>query len=307
MAKFRELALLLTSIATVSWIAHSRTNVSTQVPGQVQQTSDLGHGIILVLSQVPDSAQSAGELNLPAGHYASLVQGGKVVYLSPPEQLGFLREQHPAGRPSAKDPDLLGNGHPQLLLRGLNAATYEHHNLYLFDLTPEDGPPKLIFRQDIEEARVVDLDGDGRSEILAADPDVGGPRQHPTFVYRVDPTGLQISPELMRRLPAPKQSEIDQVMADVRKSLATGEKPYYSLPPYSTLIYTAHRLLYSGNAKAEENALDSIWDIPQREAYMEFSRALHQNLTTSKAWPAVRKINGWENGYRNYNNKWTQG
>jgi hypothetical protein len=286
MAKFRELALLLTSIATLSWIAHSRTNVSTQVPGQVQQTSDLGHGITLVLSQVPDSAQSAGELNLPAGHYASLVQGGKVVYLSPPEQLGFLREQHPAGRPSAKDPDLLGNGHPQLLLRGLNSATYEHHNLYLFDLTPEDGPPKLIFRQDIEEARVVDLDGDGRSEILAADPDVGVPRQHPTFVYRVDPTGLQISPELMRRLPAPKQAEIDQAVADVRKSIAAGEKPYHSLPPYSTLFFQLNRFAYCGQL---DTGLDSLLGGFRGNEFP--SRLFRKEFESSKLWPTIQLLN----------------
>ncbi len=287
MAKLRELALLLTSIATLSWLAHSRIGSAQPVPGQVDQSSDLGHGITLVLSHVADPAPGSAVQNPGPGYYASLLQGGKVVYSSPPEQMGFLREQHPAGRPSAKDPDLLGNGHPQLLLRGLNSATYDHQNLYLFDLTPGGGPPKLIFSQDILEARVVDLDGDGRSEILAADPEVGGPREHPIFVYRADPTGLQISPELMRRLPPPKQSEIDQVIAEVRKSIAAGEKPYYSLPPYSTLSCLLNRLEYSGRADRVDLALGAGPGLLQ----FEFFKRRWKALQSSPLWSTVRALN----------------
>ncbi len=143
---------------------------------------------------------------------------------------------------------------------------------------------RLLVSSTLYGARLVDLDGDGRFELLATDPDVGPHKEFPTYVLRLNSRGLRPAPELMRKLPAPSSAEIRALVGMIR------EQPYfdYSLPPVSEIRKVANRLTYSGRKKQVPSMLRKFW--PENRC-REFLTKYDAELRGSELWPVLRQLN----------------
>ncbi len=277
MARLRELLLLLISIAALAWWAHSQAKPVDKVltiPGFVIKRQPLANGIELVISRMPEPSFES---------FACLVREEKVLCCSPPTDGMFVAMRTQTGPANA---DLLGNGHSQLLLEACGMGN--HNNYTLFDLESTSGQPQVIFSQEIEGARLLDYDGDGRYEIVADDPDVGPREGNPKFFYRCESDGLHVSPSLSGKIPPPTPEQIEEAIAATRKSIADGEKPSFQLTSYSKVRVVFYRLLYSGRSWAARLVLEKIWDHGPQPDLQVFLGLIKAELDHSKIWPQLR-------------------
>ena len=174
--------------------------------------------------------------------------------------------------------DMTGDGKPERIVLHDLGGTYPVVEVQIYEGN------RVLASSTLYAARLVDLDGDGRFELLATDPDVGPHKEFPTYVMRLTSLGLRPAPELMRKLPAPCAAEIRSLTELVR------EQPYfdYSMSPVVEIRKMANRLTYSGRKRQLAPLLRRIW--PENRC-REFLAEYHAELRGSKLWPVLRQLN----------------
>ncbi|MBX3167420.1 MAG: hypothetical protein KF760_08405 [Candidatus Eremiobacteraeota bacterium] len=174
--------------------------------------------------------------------------------------------------------DVIGDGRPERVILHDLGGTYPVMEVSVFQ-----GKRKLA-EATLYHARLADLDGDGRFEFLATDPEVGPHKEFPTYVLRCGPHGLQPAPELMRKLPAPTEKEILALIQLAR------EQPFYDypLPPVTEVRKMANRLTYSGRGQQLPALLARIWSPDHCRAFLQKYQV---ELRESKLWPLLQALN----------------
>lgn len=174
--------------------------------------------------------------------------------------------------------DMTGDGKPERIVLHDLGGTYPVVEVSIYE------GKRLLASSTLYGARLVDLDGDGRFELLATDPDVGPHKEFPTYVLRLSSRGLQPSPELMRKLPAPTPAEIGSLAKLVR------EQPYYeyTTSPVVEIRKIANRLTYSGRKREVPALLRKFWPVNRCR---DFLTKYDQELRESQLWPVIRQLN----------------
>lgn len=173
--------------------------------------------------------------------------------------------------------DVTGDGRPERVVLHDLGGTYP-----VMEVSVYQGK-RLLTQATLYNARLADLDGDGRFEFLATDPDVGPHKEFPTYVLRYTSQGLQPAPDLMRKLPAPTEKEIRALIQ------LTRDQPYYdyTLPPVTEVRKLANRLTYSGRQGQLPKLLARLWTPDHCRKFLEQYRA---ELRQSKILNPVRKL-----------------
>lgn len=165
--------------------------------------------------------------------------------------------------------DMTGDGRPERIVLHDQGGTYPVMDVSIFQ------GKRQLASATLYNARLRDIDGDARFEILATDPDVGPHKEFPTYVLRCDTKGLHVAFDLMRKLPAPSEMEIQQLIH------LTRQQPYYdySLPPVTEVRKMANRLTYSRRQKQLPALLARLWS---REHCLAFLKEYEQELGQSQ-------------------------
>lgn len=173
---------------------------------------------------------------------------------------------------------MTGDGRPERVVLHDQGGTYPVMEVGIFE-----GRRRLA-QATLYNARLADVDGDGRFEILATDPDVGPHKEFPTYVLRCDRQGLHPAPDLMRKLPAPTEKEIQALIR------LTRQQPFYDypLPPVTEVRKLANRLTYSGRQSQLPALLARIWTPAHCRKFLQQYQA---ELRESKLWPLLQALN----------------
>lgn len=174
--------------------------------------------------------------------------------------------------------DMTGDGRPERIVLHDLGGTYP-----VVEVEIHEGN-RTLAAVTLYDARVADVDGDGRFEILATDPRVGPHKEFPTYVLRCDSTGLHPAPELMSKLPLPSEREMQNLVQLVK------EQPYhdYPLAPLTEVRKMANRLVYSGHGKDLPALLRRLWPEVRCQEFLEKYR---EELHGSELWPVLSALN----------------
>lgn len=196
-------------------------------------------------------------------------------------------EQHPPGWMRQPDQDLTGDGRPECIIWGDYGGAYPVAMVYVLDL---DSNEPVLVHQVLSHPRLRDLDGDGRSEFLVTDAEIGPPKEYPTYICRLEGRQLRVAIDLMKLLPPPDKAEMQRVIQANRQLQADHVGIFYGLGPASDLRRLANQLVYSGHA---DQALKLIQDArPELRSRQKFLEKYRLELSQSPIGASLEELNG---------------